>query len=83
MLIIDRFEDDYAVCEKDGASLVRIARCYLPAGVYEGCVLVEKNGAYSIDAGLSRSRKTEAENKIDKLLKDFDFTSDDNPDKAD
>ena len=83
MLIIDRFEDDYAVCEKDGASLVRIARCYLPAGVYEGCVLIEKNGAYSIDSALSRSRKTEAENKVDRLLKDFDFTAPDDPDKAD
>ena len=83
MLIIDRFEDDYAVCEKDGASLVRIARCYLSAGVYEGCVLIEKNGAYSIDSALSRSRKTEAENKVDRLLKDFDFTAAGDPDEAD
>ena len=45
-LIIDRFEEDYAVCEAPDGSHTDIAREYLPDGVCEGDVIEERDGVY-------------------------------------
>ena len=36
---IDRIEGNYAVCEKDGETMVNISRAMLPDGAGEGNVL--------------------------------------------
>ena len=36
---IDRIEENYAVCEKDGETMVNISRALLPDGAGEGNVL--------------------------------------------
>ena len=36
---IDRIEENYAVCEKDGETMVNIGRALLPDGAGEGSVL--------------------------------------------
>ncbi len=38
-LIIDRFEGDYAVCEREDKTMMDIERSKLPEGVKEGSVL--------------------------------------------
>jgi len=35
MIIIDRFEEEYAVCEKEDMEMVNIPIMYLPKGVKE------------------------------------------------
>ena len=37
--VIDRFEDNLAVCESDDGKMLNIQRCRLPEGVHEGSVI--------------------------------------------
>ena len=40
MLIIDRFEGEYAVCEEESGSFRKLPKVFLPAGSREGDCLV-------------------------------------------
>ena len=41
---IDRIEENYAVCEKDGETMVNISRALLPDGAGEGNVPGNSSG---------------------------------------
>lgn len=49
MLVIDRFEGKYAVCEEDGGIRRNIRRALLPKEAGEGDVLTEKDGRFSVN----------------------------------
>lgn len=50
-LIIDRFEGDLAVCEREDCSMVAIENSRLPKGVRPGNILkIEDDGTIRLDA---------------------------------
>ena len=50
-LIIDRFEGDLAVCEREDCSMVAIEKRRLPKGVRPGNILkIENDGTIRLDA---------------------------------
>lgn len=64
--VIDRFEGDYAVCEKDDKEMVNIERGKVPFEAKEGDVLVLG------DRIMIDMKETERRNKaIEKLIKDL------------
>lgn len=65
---VDRFEEKYALCEKDDKSLIEIKNCLLPKGVKEGDVLSIDGKHISIDIEETKKRK----NEIDELMKDIE-----------
>ena len=67
--IVDRFEGEYAVCEKEDLTLVNILRSKLPAETKEGDCLVEKDdGSFYIDIEATMDRKRQIRRKLDSLF---------------
>ncbi|HHT56831.1 DUF3006 domain-containing protein [Herbinix luporum] len=67
--IVDRFEGEYAVCEKEDLTLVNILRSKLPAETKEGDCLVEKDdGSFYIDIEATKDRKQQIRRKLDSLF---------------
>ena len=64
---IDRFEGDYAVCEKPDRTMLNIPKGKLPAGAKEGDILVVDGDVIKIDLGGTAARKK----SIDKLMNDL------------
>lgn len=69
MIIVDRIEGAFAVCEMDDKSMQNIALSELPAGVKEGDVLAVENGAYVIDAKQTKERSECIAQKMNRLFK--------------
>ncbi len=67
MLVIDRFEGDYAVCECQG-EIVNIRRGLIAKDAHEGDVLVWAENAYLVDIGQTKSRRKFVQNKVDRLF---------------
>lgn len=59
MLIIDRFESDYAICEADNGNKVNIHISLIPKTAKEGTVLIEKSGEILIDTEQTNKRRAE------------------------
>jgi len=66
-VIIDRFEGDYAVCEKPDRTMVNIQKDRLPADVSEGDVLIIEGENIEIDAGETVERKKRINKLMDEL----------------
>lgn len=66
-IIIDRFEGDLALCEKEDKTILAIPKAQLPIGVKEGDVLVEENGSFSVDTEATYQRRE----KIAQLMNDL------------
>ena len=66
-IIIDRFEGNLALCEKEDKTILAIPKAQLPIGVKEGDVLVEENGSFSVDTEATYQRRE----KIDRLMNDL------------
>ena len=63
-LIIDRFEGDFAICEREDCTMVTIEKSRLPKGVRPGNILkIEKDGSSS-----SASRRIVPNFSIFKIL---------------
>jgi len=56
MLIIDRFEENFAVVE-DGEKIININRALIPKNAKEGDVLIFYNNAYIIDETATKARR--------------------------
>ena len=68
LLIIDRFEGNYAVCEDDGAPAL-LPRASLPPSAAEGDVLTTaKDGGFAVNAARTAMRKKEAQQSLLALL---------------
>lgn len=66
MLIIDRFEGDYAVVE-DGDTMINIRREFIEDGAEEGDVLAVMDTFYMIDRAQTEKRRREAAEMLNRI----------------
>ena len=64
MIIIDRFEEEFAVCEKDGAGFEKIPKSLISKTAVEGDVIVLSDGFYVTDQAETEKRKKEISDKF-------------------
>lgn len=69
MIIVDRIEGAFAVCEMDDKSMQNIALSELPAGIKEGDALAVDNGTYVIDVKQTKERSERIAQKMNRLFK--------------
>lgn len=70
-MIIDRFENGFAVCECDDGSFYDVPISCIPAGAKEGDVLTKcDSNNYKIDTISTKNRKKRIENLMDDLFLD-------------
>ncbi len=68
MLIIDRFEDQYAVCECDNGEMVHIATRLIDGDPKEGDVLVQSLNLFSVDEAATEARKQKISGMMQSLF---------------
>ena len=66
-VVIDRFEGDYAVCEKEDRTMMDVLRSSIPAQSKEGDVLNMEDGVITIDTEETDKRRK----MIEELTKDI------------
>lgn len=64
MIIIDRFEEGFAICEKDGAEYIKVSRDLLPEDAKEGDVVITTENSYIIDRDATKKRIKTVEDKF-------------------
>lgn len=58
MVIIDRFEGEYAVCEEENGGFRKIPKVFLPAGSREGdCLVLGIGGEWQVDRAATAQRR--------------------------
>jgi hypothetical protein len=68
-LIIDRFEGNSAVCEKDDKTIVNIPKYRLPLDCREGdCLIMDSDGMYQKDDEAAKNRKKRICDKMNHLF---------------
>jgi len=67
--IIDRFENDIAVCEENG-KIIEILKSQLPKNAETGDVIIQKNNRYYVDKQETSKRRQEIEELMDELFED-------------
>ncbi|MCL2086631.1 MAG: DUF3006 domain-containing protein [Oscillospiraceae bacterium] len=70
MIIIERFENNIALLEKDGV-IVKVKRNLIPKTAKEGDLLIITNGIYTVDKQATQKRREEVLERTRKLFKDF------------
>lgn len=69
MLIIDRFEGDFAVCEDDNLHMIHIKRSDIPPQAAEGdCLNTDPQKGYVLDADETARRRARVQKKMDRLF---------------
>jgi hypothetical protein len=68
-MIIDRFEDDQAVCEKPDRTMTNIPVDKLPPEAREGDVLIVEGESIRIDSAETERRKKSIEERMSRLWK--------------
>ena len=66
---IDRFEGEFAVCEKDDRSMINIRRENIPQQAKEGDILIIEGESISIDIAGTDERKKRINRLMDDLWK--------------
>ena len=66
-VIIDRFEGEYAICEKENLEMIDIEIKNLPAHAKEGDILIIDNGVIKVDSSETNKRKKKIDSLIDEL----------------
>ena len=69
-LVIDRIEENSAVCETDDLVMVELPLVELPGEATEGAALVFDGQSYTIDAKTQKKRRRRIKKKIDELFVD-------------
>ncbi len=64
---IDRFEGDFAVCEKPDRTMLNVRKDKLPVGAKEGDTLIIEGDKIRVDSQDTAARKK----SIDKLMNDL------------
>ena len=60
-VIIDRFEESFAICEKEDLSIIDIPRSKLPQEAKEGDILLVEEDNIVIDVEATKIRRAELE----------------------
>ena len=67
-IIIDRFEDDIAICEKEDSSLIKIEKYKLPNTAKEGTIVVIDNDKIIVDEKVNKNKKYKIQSILDDLF---------------
>jgi len=67
VVVIDRFEDTFAVCECEDKTMINIEKEKLPENATEGDVLVIEEDNISVDYEETKRRRQEIEELIEDL----------------
>lgn len=68
MLIIDRIEEGFAVCQDDKGGYINVPVDLLPKGAGEGAALKAIDGGYALDGAYGAERRRTLENKMNSLF---------------
>ncbi len=68
-VIIDRFEGDFAVCEKPDRSMIKILKSKLPTQAKEGDVVIIEGDRIRIDPAETAKRRQAAEDMMKDIWK--------------
>lgn len=66
-LIVDRFEGNYALCEKEDGTIMNVEKDRLPKGAKEGDVLILEGESIFIDNNATLERKKYIEELIEDI----------------
>lgn len=66
--IIDRIEENTAVCQREDRSVFTLPLSRLPQGVKEGDVLREENGVFKADPDETAERRKRIQEKMKRLF---------------
>ena len=66
-LIVDRFEGDYAVCEKEDGAMMNVEKDRLPKGTKEGDILILEGESIFIDNNATLERKKYIEDLMEDM----------------
>ncbi|MBD5544653.1 MAG: DUF3006 domain-containing protein [Lachnospiraceae bacterium] len=70
MLVIDRFEENIAVCEKEDKTVIKIPKYKLPLQIKEGdFIMLDEKGVYVIAKEKTEEKKQEIHERFHKLFK--------------
>lgn len=69
LLVIERFEEEFAVCEDDRGTRHRLPRAWLPAGLREGDCLRETAAGYALDLGETQRRRAKNRALFSRLIR--------------
>lgn len=72
MVVIDRFEGDFAVCEKEDRTMFNIKRNKLPNNAKEGDVLIIQGDLITINITETARRKKFAQELADNISQNND-----------
>lgn len=68
---VDRFEGDMAILERDSdLAMVEVLKTAIPDGVKEGDILLENEGAFTIQVEETREREASIKKLMDSLFED-------------
>ena len=68
-IIIDRFEEKYAICELEDKSIVKIPKYKLPLHSKEGdCLFQDAGGMYQKDSEMTTNREKRILEKMGRLF---------------
>ncbi|MDF2887456.1 MAG: hypothetical protein K0R23_1841 [Lacrimispora sp.] len=67
--IIDRIEQEIAICEEESGRTVTFSLEELPMGAREGDVLLKINGTFQIDEEETNQRRKKMREKLSRLIK--------------
>lgn len=66
--IIDRFEDNFAVCEDENQNFVDIEKSKLPEEAREGDIIIVNGDKITVDKESTKARKKEVQDLFDSLF---------------
>lgn len=67
MIILERFEGDFALIESDG-KIIKVKRTLLDKSVKEGSVLIKRGDIYYPDEGETKARREKLAELTDSLF---------------
>lgn len=70
-LIIDRFEGDYAICERADKTKIDILRKNMPSTLKEGdCIILNEDQSITFDEEETKAREKRIKSLMDSLFED-------------
>ncbi len=66
-VIIDRFEDKYAICQKEDEEMINLLKSKLPEGCKEGDILLIENDNITVDIEATKKRREYLEKLFNEL----------------
>lgn len=69
-ITIDRFEGDYAVCEKENREMMDIPKSQLPLDAKEGDLLKKVSGEWILQPDIKKEREDRIQNLMNDLWED-------------